>query len=281
MTKVQIVGVPEHFNLPWLMCIDNGEFAQKGIDLTWKDIPQGTGKMCQMLRENQTDLAIILSEGILKDISHGNSSVIIQQYISSPLIWAIHVAYNSDLQNIEDLQDKVIAISRYGSGSHLMAIVHAKEMGWDIESLKFLVVDTIDGAIAALQSGLAHYFLWEKFMTQPIVDKKIFRRIGQCPTPWPSFLIVGNKEFVHKNPELIQDILEVINSTSQEFKFIPSIDKTLAEKYQQKLQDIQQWLTLTSWSQDQLSQEHFDLIQTQMKELGQIKDPLIYKQTVL
>jgi len=58
MKKVQIIGVPEHFNLPWHLAIEEGAFKERGIDLTWTDIPEGTGKMCQMLQDEETDLAI-------------------------------------------------------------------------------------------------------------------------------------------------------------------------------------------------------------------------------
>jgi actin-like ATPase involved in cell morphogenesis len=38
----------------------------------WTDVPEGTGKMCQMLRDGETDIAVILTEGIVKDIVAGN-----------------------------------------------------------------------------------------------------------------------------------------------------------------------------------------------------------------
>ena len=77
MKTIKIAGVPEHFNLPWHLCIENGEFENVGIDLHWTDVPEGTGKMCQMLREGETDIAVILTEGIVKDIQHrfSNSNV--------------------------------------------------------------------------------------------------------------------------------------------------------------------------------------------------------------
>jgi ABC-type nitrate/sulfonate/bicarbonate transport system substrate-binding protein len=131
MKKITVVGVPEHFNLPWHLCIENNEFNEIGVDLQWIDIPEGTGKMCQMLRNNETDLAVILTEGIIKDLTKGNPSSLVQQYVSTPLLWGIHVAESSSFQNIKDLQNKRIAISRYGSGSHLMAIVHAKKNGME------------------------------------------------------------------------------------------------------------------------------------------------------
>ncbi|NNM17841.1 MAG: ABC transporter substrate-binding protein, partial [Croceitalea sp.] len=42
MKKVKIIGVPEHFNLPWHLAIEEGAFEARGIDLVWTDIPEGT-----------------------------------------------------------------------------------------------------------------------------------------------------------------------------------------------------------------------------------------------
>lgn len=278
MKAVRIVGVPEHFNLPWHLCIENGEFDEAGIDLQWGDVPEGTGKMCEMLRQNETDLAIILSEGIIKDITAGNPTAIIQEYVASPLLWGIHVAAASPFHVIDDLVRKRVAISRFGSGSHLMAIVHAKQMNWNIDELEFVVVDTLDKAVVALQQNEADYFMWERFMTQPLVDQQVFRRIGECPTPWPSFLLVGNRDFIAKNQALVTHILEIINATTAEFKHIPSIDRTLAERYDQKIEDIQRWLTLTRWSQQQLSAVNYNKIQQQLMELQLIENPKKYEE---
>ena len=280
MKTVKIVGVPEHFNLPWQLCLENGEFNEIGIDLQWNDIPEGTGKMCQMLRENETDLAVILTEGILKDISNGNQSVVLQQYVSSPLQWGIHVAANSPFQSISDLNDKKVAISRNGSGSQLMAIVNAKNEGWESNNLQFEIVNTLDGAVEALTENKADYFMWDRFMTQPIVDKGIFRRVGVCPTPWPCFVIVARKEFYENNKSVIENILEVINNTTIEFKLIPSIDKTLASRYEQKLEDIQEWLKITKWSQKQLTEKQFENIQNQLLDLGIIQTRLNYSEVI-
>ena len=84
MKKVRIIGVPEHFNLPWHLALAEGAFEDRGIDLQWTDIPEGTGRMCQMLEDGETDLAIILTEGIVKSITEGNPSRIVQEYIASP-----------------------------------------------------------------------------------------------------------------------------------------------------------------------------------------------------
>ncbi|MCC9044182.1 substrate-binding domain-containing protein [Myroides sp. M-43] len=281
MANVNIIGVPEHFNFPWQLCIENGEFEEIGIDLQWTDIPEGTGKMCQMLRDKETDLAVILTEGIIKDISEGNPSTIIQEYVASPLQWGIHVAHHSPFTKVEDLEGKRIAISRYGSGSHLMAIVHAQKMNWDITKLEFVIVNTLDNAVNSLTEGEADYFMWEHFMTKPIVDKGVFRRLGDCPTPWPSFVIVANNEFLAKNKGLITSLLECINTTTEEFKMIPSIDRTLATKFDIEIEDIREWMGMTQWSQRPLSERHFTKVQKQLIDLSIISNTISYHDIVL
>ncbi|UOK41680.1 MULTISPECIES: substrate-binding domain-containing protein [Flavobacterium] len=279
MKTVKIAGVPEHFNLPWHLCTENGEFDEVDIDLQWTDVPEGTGKMCQMLREGTTDMAVILTEGIIKDIAAGNDSSIVQIYVQSPLIWGIHVNAKSNFQQLSDLENRKVAISRMGSGSHLMAIVNAKNQNWNTD-LEFEIVNTIDGAVEALSKGTADYFMWERFMTKPLVDNGTFRRIADCPTPWPCFVIAVRNEFLKTNKHVVDQILEIINNTTIEFKDIPSIDRTLATKYNQKPEDIQEWLKLTRWSQKKLDKQTFDKVQNQLFELNLITDKLDYESVV-
>ncbi|TGD59647.1 substrate-binding domain-containing protein [Flavobacterium humi] len=280
MKTIRIAGVPEHFNLPWHLCIDNGEFDVVGIDLQWTDVPEGTGKLCQMLRDDQTDMAVILTEGIMKDIAAGNDSSIIQVYVQSPLIWGIHVDAKSPYKQLSDLENKKAAISRLGSGSHLMSIVNAKNNNWQTDTLSFETVNTIDGAVEALAAGKADYFMWERFMTKPLVDNGTFRRIADCPTPWPCFVIAVRNEFLKNHTASVELVLEVINSTTVEFKEIPSIDRTLASKYNQKTEDIQEWLSLTRWSQKKLDKNTFDTIQNQLFELKIIENKISYEAVV-
>ena len=270
MKTIRIAGVPEHFNFPWLLSIENGEFETENIDLEWIDVPEGTGKLCQMLRNSETDIAVILTEGIVKDIIAGNPSKIVQVYVKSPLIWGIHVAAKSKYKNLADLENTKAAISRLGSGSQLMAYVNAHNQGWKTDDLQFEIVNTIDGAVESLTNGTADYFMWERFMTKPLVDKGIFRRIEDCPTPWPCFVIAVREDILENKPEIIAKILEIINQTTLEFKDIPSIDRSLAETYQQKTKDIQEWLSLTEWSQEPLSEQMLNIVQNQLLELGLI-----------
>lgn len=280
MKTIKIVGVPEHFNLPWHLAIEEGAFEDRGIELVWTDIPEGTGRMCKMLRDQEADLAIILTEGITKDIAEGNPSKILQEYISSPLYWGIHVDAHSTYREMSDIQGKTAAISRYGSGSHLMAFIHADNQGWDTSALSFKVVDHLQGAITSLQNGESDYFMWEHFTTKPLVDQGIFRRLGDCPTPWPCFVIAASEEAIKLHGSALKHILEVINTFTTEFKAIPSIDRMLSNRYEQDLGDIREWLTLTSWSQQQLPPATLKNVQDQLIKLGLLQERCSYAELV-
>lgn len=278
MKEVKIVGVPEHFNLPWHMCIENGEFNEAGIDLQWTDIPEGTGKMCQMLRDNETDIAVILTEGIIKDLTENQHSSIVQIFVKSPLIWGIHVDGKSEYNSVADLENKISAISRIGSGSHLMSFVNAEKNNWNTSNISFEIVNNLDGAIASLSEGKSDYFMWEKYTTKPLVDNGTFKRVGECPSPWPCFVIAVRNKFLIENKSVVALILDIINATTEEFKYIPSIDRTLATKYHQKLEDIQQWLQQTQWSQKNLDEITYKIVQNKLLDLNIISEKIDFNQ---
>ena len=248
MINLKVGGVPEHFNYPWYVTLKNKQYTKEGINLRWSDFPGGTGQMCKALRSGEVDIAIVLTEGIIKDIAAGNPSKIVQTFVKSPLIWGIHVGAKSKFKKIEDLENATIAISRFGSGSHLMAIVNAYNQGWNIDKLKFKVIGNLQGGIDALTNGDADYFMWEHFTTKPLVDNGTFRRIDDCPTPWPCFVVAVRNEVLENNFEEVKKVLDIINLETKDFKKTKSIDVVLAERYEQQIEDIQKWLKITEWN---------------------------------
>lgn len=274
MIELKIGGVPEHFNMPWHLSIENNEFKKEGIDLIWKDFPAGTGSMCNSLRNGDIDIAVLLTEGIIKDIINGNESKIVQTYVNSPLLWGVHVGAESKYQTIEDIQGKTAAISRYGSGSHLLSIVNAKNHNWDIESLNFKIVDNLLGGIDALTNESADYFLWEHFTTKPLVDNGTFRRIANCHSPWPCFVIVIRNEILENNPDEIKSLLRVINIRLEKLSTQAKKERYInlfAQQYNLEPEDVKNWLIITEWNQGKtISKTLINKVQNKLLDLSVI-----------
>ena len=274
MKTLKVGGVPEHFNLPWHLCIENDEFKNQDINVIWKDFPDGTGAMTRALRNGEIDVAVLLTEGAVKDIISGNEARIVQSYIASSLIWGIHVDAGSDYQSIEDLAGKKVAISRVGSGSQLMAYVNAQNQAWDPSKLEFEIVGDINGAVKALKEGRADYFMWEHFTTKPLVDNGTFRRVADCPTPWPCFVIAVKNEILKIDYADVRKMIDIVNQKSSEILNIPGIDKVFAERYGQKIEDIRKWMEITSWSQQQITEADLEEVQQQLLKLDLISNTI-------
>ena len=247
---IRIGGVPEHFNMPWQFALQNKFFENAGIDLQWTDYPTGTGALAKDLRENNLDVAVLLTEGIVADILKGNPAKIVQYYVKSPLVWGIHVGAKSSIREVSELPGKKYAVSRLGSGSHLMAFVDADQRGFSLQPEQLVIVNNIDGAIQALTDGTADVFMWEKFMTKPLVDKGIFRRIGECATPWSCFVIAVRNEFLDANKDLLKKMLAAINAVSQDFKSQPGVIGMIAAHYNLAEADTTDWLSTVTWASD-------------------------------
>ena len=232
--QFNVGGVPEHFNLPWKKAIEEKRFETHSIEVRWKDYCGGTGAMTKALREGDLDVAILLTEGIIADIHRGNKSKIVQFYVKSPLRWGIHVGAQSEHHSIKDLENKKAAISRYGSGSHLMAYVNANNHNWDLDKQKFEVVKNLDGGRAYLTQGKADYFLWEKFTTKPFVDNGEFRIVGECPTPWPSFVVAVREDVLLTHYGEIKLLLETVNESCKRVKENPKSVEEIAKRYDLK-----------------------------------------------
>ncbi|MFK8031045.1 MAG: PhnD/SsuA/transferrin family substrate-binding protein [Gammaproteobacteria bacterium] len=246
---LRIAGVPEHFNLPWR--------ERSWLHATQPDIydpihyleaAAGTGAMTAQLANNEVDLAILLTEGAVRDIARGGRHRIIKVYVDTPLEWGVHVAANSDLTSIDDAKGKRYAISRKGSGSHIMAAVHAASLSWPTENLDFVQVDTLRGARKSLPAGEADVFFWEKTMTHPYVEAGEFRRIGVFQSPWPSFVVCASQSCLETKEDQVRALLNDINALSMRLQNNQDAAQLISNAYGITVDAASKWLGYTSWN---------------------------------
>lgn len=274
LTHFSFGGVPEHFNLPLLLAKREGWFEKEGIRVNWANYPGGSGAIARDLQRKHLEVGILLTEGIVAHLAKNNlHSKIVQVYVQSPLIWGIHVAANSGLYALDDLREKKYAISRLGSGSHLMAYVDAHQRGWELQKDQFLIVGDLKGGKEALQGGKADVFLWEKFMTKPLVDQGIFRRLGECLTPWPCFVIAANNETLTEKKEALKKLLKIICKATEAFMRNAAAPQLISENYRLQPEDAREWLASTCWSTDnRISRKDIDLVTETLHRLELISE---------
>ncbi len=246
--ELRVGGVPEHFNLPWRIAARAGRFEQGGVPLAWHEVAAGTGELTRRLRDGELDLALVLTEGAVADVLRHDRNRIVKVWVASSLVWGIHVAAGSNFGDVRDIRDRRIAISRYGSGSHLIPIVDAATRGWDTGAMSFVVVDDLDGARDALATGRADVFFWERHMTQPLVDAAEFRRIGEREVPWPAFVVAGRRDVIEARPREIRAVLDIAVNEARNLKRRSSAAREIAETFGIREPDVLHWLTQLRWA---------------------------------
>jgi len=246
MSLLRIGGVPEHFNLPWHRLIEARAPERLGVEVLWRDYPEGSGAMAAALRAGQLDAAMLLTEGAVAGAAAGGFKIV-SLYTESPLIWGIHVPAASSIRTVDDVRGRRYAISRRGSGSHLMSFVHARERGWPTEGLDFVVVGTLQGAIDAFANGTADVFFWEKFMTKPLVDSGRFRRVAEFVAPWPAFVVCAAGAALTRGSAL-PTVLRGVFAAAAELAAGRDAATTIAARYGLEPDDVREWLHTTRWA---------------------------------
>lgn len=265
---LRVGGVPEHFNYPWQLAQSHQLDQTYGLSFQWKDFPGGTGAMLQALENDDLDVAVLLTEGGVSAIAQGLEASIIGTYVVSPLHWGVHVPADSDIQRMEDTKDSVYAISRPRSGSHLMSYVHYKNQDWPTDTIRFKEVGDFKGAKEAFVNGEAEVFLWEKYTTKPIVDSGKWRRVGICPTPWPSFVIIAKRELCEQQPELLKRLMQMPRRARHLYNEADTL-RYIADNYGLQLEDTREWFAQTRWlSEPRIARDTLEETQRVLYELG-------------
>lgn len=269
--RLRAGGVPEHFNLAWHRLAASPALARAGIELEWTDYPTGTGAMLGDLADGRLDIANLLTEGVALGVARGLPISPVSLYTSSSLLWGIHVAPGGNISKVSDLRGRRFAISRPGSGSHLMALAFAMAQSWSSDDIDFQVVENISGAEQALAAGTADGFLWEHFTTAPWVERGAFRRIGDFETPWPAWVICANSSTARDHFNEISLLVDALGQTATELAKRDDAAEQFAAAFNLRADETHRWLARTEWTPGMTDPEGpLDAARAMLRLAGQI-----------
>lgn len=265
--KLVIAGVPEQVNLPIQLCIEQQIFVEFGLDIEYRIVPEGTGKLIELVESGEVDIAIMVTDGFIVGRSNGKHINLLGTYVDSPLLWAIAAHPQSSMDGIRDINAERMGkapkygISRRGSGSHTMAFYTnmKHELGAIDDTTSFVVANNFAGLRQGVAEKNIDVFLWETFTTKPYFDNGDLRKVGEVPTPWPAFVFVGSDRR-HESP---QDDAEFASLVRQRFypavaegirrfqgrvegtEFIPdeAIVQRICSEFRFKPEDARLWLS--------------------------------------
>jgi len=208
---------------------------------------------------------------------------VVGAYVATPLVWGKHANaeyYSADHDVSADDRrggkPKKFAVSRIGSGSHLMALVDATMRGarkpTDDE---LVVVGSLLGARDALRENEADYFLWEKFMTKPLVDSGEWVRLAEVPTPWPCFAVVASDRLLADDlaTRSLVAALGVVRERADALVAADDAAERVAHEYDLQPEDAKIWLGTVRWcARPEMPRTVVDTVVDHLLDAGILKE---------
>jgi len=248
MARISIGGVPEHYNLPWQLAAERDIFSSAGLDISWTVYAGGTGAMTAALNAGELDLAILLTEGFISAVHHGLRARLAKVYIETPLPWGIYAGVDSMHTEVNFSLPNKFAVSRLGSGSHLMPSIHALDCGTQLKDEQFDVVNSLPGAAERLKAGVSNFFYWEQYMARPFVQSGHFRQVGKFAAPWSSFLVVMSEDALEKKKESVLRLLQIMAEECIRFKQDNASVIHLSKRFEMTISEAREWLQYNQWN---------------------------------
>jgi ABC-type nitrate/sulfonate/bicarbonate transport system substrate-binding protein len=255
---LRIGGVPEHFNLPWQLALEQDVFSALQAQVSWTYFAGGTGVMTEALSEGDLDIALMLTEGFVSAWHRGLKAKIVKVYTASPLTWGIYSGYANTplMQGPHELK---YAISRKGSGSHLMARIHAQQHHFHPADEQYVEVSNLNNAITSLKNKESNYFYWEKYTSIPSVKKGHLCFLDTFHAPWCGFVVVASEEALREKEEIILKVMEVMNEKCQTFMNDPENIFRVSNRFEISTAAATEWFENTRY------QENFEIHADELK----------------
>lgn len=263
-------GVAEHYNLPWHLLKESGTLQDMGVDMEWRDCPGGTGEMTRLLASSELDLAVLLTEGMVADRLKGSKAEILKVYVRSSLEWGVHIPEDTEFE-LSEKEQITFAVSRFGSGSHHMALLYAHQRKISISKLKFKEVGSLEGAMIAFKNRQVDAFLWERFTTEPYCNEHNLKRIDIIHTPWPCFVIAIRPDYFQKNQQKVNAVLKEVFNQASDLKKNPQAVELIASRYQLSIERAAQWFENVEWGKgENLSDKDIETVIGNLKQSGSL-----------
>ena len=187
---------------------DQGFYKKHGLDVT--SVFTGSGSV--------TSQALLAGEAKLASTSVGPTAAAVVGGADF-VIWAglIHILPYQfwvlpQVRQPADLKGKRVAISTFGSGSHLAAEVGLQQLGLDPvrDKIAILQVGTQPERVAALITGRVEATPLEPGFGQAAKDKglTVMADLTKAEAPYLNTVIVASRRYVKENPQIMESFLK-------------------------------------------------------------------------
>jgi NitT/TauT family transport system substrate-binding protein len=218
LTKVKIGYHPAMCLTGLYVAKDLGMFSEAGIDAEIIEY-QGGPPMIPAFNNGEIDMGFLGGPPAISAIDKGvDISIYAMAHLEGS---AIIVSADSNLEKVEDLEGKTVAVPVYGSIQDvLLRIVlknHGMDPSLDVELIEAGEFGGVSQLPALLQRGeIDAYVAWPPYNEIPLVEGygKVLLAPDEMVPANPCCVIAARNSFVDENPEIFKDILQIVKDAT-------------------------------------------------------------------
>ncbi|MGN1269553.1 MAG: ABC transporter substrate-binding protein [Clostridia bacterium] len=280
------------FYAPQYVAIANGYFAQEGLEIELTT-GQGADKVMTAVLANQSDIGFagpeasiyIYNEGkedyaqVFAQMTQKDGSFLVSKEATNNFSW-------------QDLKGKTVIPGRKGGVPYMTFEYVLKKNGIDPkkdltldDSIKF---DLMAGAFSGGNAEYVTLFEPTASATEKAGKGYIVASVGEASGEIPYTAYFAKKSYIEANPDVIQGFTNAIYKGEQWVK--EHTAREIAEKIANFFPDseiemlttsIQSYIDIDAWKDNPvLKEESFNLLQTVMKEAGELEKEADYSKIV-
>ncbi len=152
MARVKVRGawVAQTANqMIWPVAKEAGYFDQYGVDFDLKYV-QGSLTSVAALVGGDLDVTDVAGTAVISAQAEGTDLLMVEGFLNQAIF---RVMATPDIQRVEDLRGKTIAVTRVGNADYFAWQMIAEHFGWQMSDLNFVAAQNAPGQVALLNTG--------------------------------------------------------------------------------------------------------------------------------
>ena len=192
---------------PYAYVIQNG-YLQKYAPNVNVVLYIGSGDVVKAIESGQAQFGILPTLYAIQAIA-ANAPITIITFLSIPYTIVVAVNPNSNITNPSQLKGKTFVATTPFGPQDLFLRLFLKNMNWTLNDVKIVYVGAdIPATYAAVATGKADAVTTYYLSAFTAIKKGLIKPIYFFNESWPSYVLVGDKNYIIQNPDTVKAVLK-------------------------------------------------------------------------
>jgi ABC-type nitrate/sulfonate/bicarbonate transport system substrate-binding protein len=271
---IGIVPVIDHVGV--FVAIEEGFFEEEGLNVTAQPAQGGAAAVPAMIAGEMQGAFATYPSFLLAEASGVGMNIVALGVNGTPDTGAVFVPEGSDIQSIEDLEGRTIAVNTLNNTGDLTIKTHLEAAGVDPSSVEFIELPFPDMGSTLASGGVDAVWAVEPFYSglKNNGNRVVFSTYEGPTAGIPVSGIGMTREFVEANPNTVAAFQRAIEKANALLAADPDLGRELVTTYSQTTPEAAQAMNVPEWVEGAPTAERLEIWNELMVDMGALSAPV-------